>query len=226
MQFDIGRAFPYPVLRHGVDDYLDGEFQASVEFQQADSASDITLNIAFGLSVDEIREAIEARDASFVAVVSCRDTYFRRAIQTHGDVLQDKFPAGGLRGRVDVYPYVIVDKIIPQFSSKLINPEFGGGPFRFEVGALLAVEQPKAVYLDRDLFRPISSVFELAKNENLSPGEWRVDLSGDLVRIAVHPSTKEKIDVFRAVKIRDVARLQASINEFLNGPDTPTVAPS
>jgi len=76
MQFDVDRAFPYPVLRPGVDDYIDGDFQASVEFQSNDGELHVHLEARFALSVDEIWSAIEAKQASFVAVVSCRDTYF------------------------------------------------------------------------------------------------------------------------------------------------------
>jgi hypothetical protein len=123
MQFDPNRAFPYPVLRPGVDDYIDGEFQASVAFQSSEGEPHVHLEVEFALSVDEIQKAIDNEQASFIAVVSCRDTYFRRSIPTRSDSLKALLPAEQLRGQVDVFPYVVEDKTIPKYSSKLINFE-------------------------------------------------------------------------------------------------------
>jgi hypothetical protein len=39
MQFDLLRAFPYPVLRPKVDDYVDGDIQATVTFEHRTTAS-------------------------------------------------------------------------------------------------------------------------------------------------------------------------------------------
>lgn len=96
-----------------------------------------------------------------------------------------------------MFPYVVVEKTIPKFTSKLINKEFGNGPFRYEPGSLLALDMPQIVYLERDLFRPVTSVFEMVKNDNISAGEWELKLDGDKVQIAVHSTTKVRIDAFR-----------------------------
>ncbi|HLG99800.1 MAG TPA: hypothetical protein VKX49_26055 [Bryobacteraceae bacterium] len=197
MQFDAQRAFPYPVLRPDINDYTDGEFQVLVDFAHPDDGSNIHLEVQFALSVEEIADAVARGDAKFVVVVSCRDTYFRRPLETTQSSLAETFLAGDLRGEVQVYPYIVADKNISGFSCPLINVEFGLGPFSFEKGSVLAVDEPKAVYIDRDCFRPITSVFELVKNENINGPEWHVDFSGDRVRISVSPPLKEKIDKFR-----------------------------
>src|SRR3546814_14427867 len=49
------------------------------------------------------------------------------------------------------------------------------------------------IYLDRETFRPISSCFYLAANENVPPNEWQIDASDDKVRISVSPGLKERI---------------------------------
>ena len=55
MQFDSQRAFPYPVLRPDVNDYVDGEFQAIVELDFPEGAQKFLLTARFALSVDENR---------------------------------------------------------------------------------------------------------------------------------------------------------------------------
>src|SRR3546814_7070695 len=49
------------------------------------------------------------------------------------------------------------------------------------------------IYLDRETFRPISSCFDLAANENVPPNEGQIDASDDKVRISVSPGLKERI---------------------------------
>src|SRR5712691_9406588 len=153
MQFDSQRAFPYPVLRPDVNDYLDGEFQAIVDLSHPDGGSELHLDAQFALSIDELADVIANGAAKFVLVISCRDTYWREVVTSAGATASAQFPSGDLRGEVQFYPYIIAETGITDFSCPLINPEFGSGPFSFEKGAVLAVDEPKSLYIDRDLFK-------------------------------------------------------------------------
>lgn len=196
MQFDIQRAFPYPVLRPFVDDYVDAEFQASVEIEPM-ANSQLKLKIQCALSVDEIVSLIKSKRAELVVVLACRDTYYRGVHSSNSLSYEATLPAGLLRGDVTIYPYVVATKPISKFTCKQINQEFGPGPFSFAPDTLLAVDEPKTIYIDRDVFRPITSVFDLVKNENVGASEWRLDLEDDRVQIGVSPGMKEKLDAFR-----------------------------
>ena len=197
MQFDSQRAFPYPVWRPDVDDYTDGEFQALVDLTFPEGGSSFHLDAQFALSVDEIAKAIADRDARYVLVVSCRDTYSRHVLETHETTISADFPAGSLRGEVEIYSYVVAGNEITGFQCKYINSEFGTGPFTFEKGAVLALDRPTAVYADRDLFRPITSIFQLVVKESIGGPEWQLDCSSDYVRIALSAAMKQKIDAAR-----------------------------
>jgi hypothetical protein len=197
MQFDVQRAFPYPVLRPYVDDYVDGEFQAIVDMTHPDGSENIQLGAQFALSVDEIAALIDRGKASFVLVVACRDTYTSNVIRSAKSRVSERFATGDLRGEVVISPYIVAEEQISEFRCPLINSEFGEGPFSFQKGAVVAVDEPKAVYVDRDLFKPITSIFELVRDENLRGAEWRVNFSGPRVQIGLSASLKEKIDRFR-----------------------------
>ena len=197
MQFDSLRAFPYPVLRPGVDDYVDGDIQATVDFSQSADGLEIEADISFVLSVPEIASLIQDGTAEYAVVFACRDTYFREAIRSSTSRFGHKFTSGALRGEVIIYPYVLASASISGYVCPWINAEFGSGPFSFAKGAALAVDEPQSVYIDRDSFKPISSVFNLVRNENLPVGEWRVEAGQDKVQIAVHPDLKEHIDIAR-----------------------------
>lgn len=193
MQFDPLRAFPYPVLRPGSNDYIDSALQTVVELIQSPDTLEITAEADIAVGVDEIRALIIEGKASYAAVFACRDTYFRKAVLSAEPHLSERFPAGALRGEVLIYPYVVADKAIEAFRCRWINPEFGPGPFAFPAGAVLAVDEPQLIHVDRETFQPISSCFVLVPNEHVPANEWKVDASEDKVRIAVNPALKERI---------------------------------
>lgn len=195
MKFDKYKAFPYPVLRPESDDYKDGEFQATVEFVIAEN--NIKASISYALSAEEITNEIAKGNAEYVCMISCRDTYFQQVITTFEKKMEANFDIGALRGEVRVNPYVVVKKDIPSFTAHDINPEFGPGPFQFVEGDVLAQDESQVFYIDRDLFKPITSVFDLVKKDDLSDGIWTVGFEEDHIQIEVSPKMKEAIDAAR-----------------------------
>ena len=80
MKFDKNKAFPYPVLRPYSDDYKEVEFQATVEFKVGKEK--INAIISYAISSEEIEEQITLGNAEFIAVISCRDTYFQAKLNS------------------------------------------------------------------------------------------------------------------------------------------------
>ena len=207
MQFNLQRAFPYPVLRPGVDDYIDGDFQVTVDFVPTEDS--MRVECTFQLSVDEIRDQIDEQKARFVSVIACRDTFFRYVCSSHQPTSHDLLPLGSLRGEVIISSYVIADAPISSFNSDLINKEFGAGPFSYPAGGVLALDEPKAIFIERDNFRPISSVFELVCRPGLSRYEWRLNLESEKVQIVVSEDAKRRIDIARNDKAKQVVLINS-----------------
>lgn len=197
MQFDSLRAFPYPVLRPDVDDYIDGDIQVTVEFEPSADGQEVFAEVTFHLSVKELQEEVCAGRAQYTTVFACRDTYFRHVHVSGEESFKVTFPAGRLRGEVQIFPYIASVKLIDDYKSKLINSEFGDGPFRYEIGSVLAVDRPQIIYIDRDVFRPLSSVFVLIGDESIVGHEWQVRTTDDKVQILVSFELKELIDKAR-----------------------------
>lgn len=164
MQFDPLRAFPYPVLRPYVDDYFEGDLQATIEFEHLPKEGEIRAQVSFAVSVPEIVTLVTEGSASYVVVFACRDTYFRDAVTSSDSTFSRVFTSGELRGEVILYPFVVVTKSVTGYSCPWINTEFGSGPFNFAEGELLAVDEPQVIYLDRESFKPVSSAFVLVDN--------------------------------------------------------------
>lgn len=192
MKFDKYKAFPYPVLRPESDDYKDGEFQTTVEFTITEG--NIKASISYALSAEAITNEIDKGNAEYVCMISCRDTYFQRIITTPEKKIETNFEIGALRGEVRVNPYVVVKKDITAYTSTDINSEFGPGPFRFVEGEVLAQDEAQIFYIDRDLFRPVTSVFDLVQKADLEEGIWKVGFEEEHIQIEVGPKMKEAID--------------------------------
>ena len=198
MKFDKNKAFPYPVLRPFSDDYVDVEFQATVEFVVGKET--IKVNIGYAISSDEIVNEVHLGNAEYVAAISCRDTYYQHVVSSSAKTASAEFDIGQLRGEVRVNPYVVVKKDIPTFASPDINAEFGAGPFAFVVGDVLAQDDAQVFYIDRDLLKPITSVFELVKKDEQSDGVWTIGFDEEHIQIEVSPKMKESIDNARNSK--------------------------
>lgn len=196
MKFDRSKTFPYPVLRPYSDDYVDAEFQALTEFVIDDEG--IRAKSSYQTSSFELQQQIALGTARYVSIISCRETYFRQVFSTGDEFHEEILDADALRGEVVIEAYIVAVKPIKNYGSPDINPEFGKKRFNFSPGEILAQEETHAIYIERDLFRPISSVFELVKNESLATGEWRVSLEQDNVQIQVNPLLKENIDNSRS----------------------------
>lgn len=194
MQFDPLRAFPYPVLRPRSEDYMDCAIQTLVELEPSADNQSIKAVVKLDVSVPELVQLIIEEKAVYSAVFACRNTYYRKAISSSNNVFSEVFAAGSLRDQVMIYPYIAATQTITGFTSPLINPEFGDGPFSFPLGAALAVDEPQAVFVERDAFQPISSCFFLVANENLPSHQWQLNLEEDNVHIALHPNLKARID--------------------------------
>lgn len=197
MRFDSQKSFPYPVLRPDIDDYLNAEFQVTVELNGVNDNKQISAQITVALSSEEIKKQIEKGNAAISIIFSCRDTYFREAITTNKYELTKNFGGGQFRGEVVIYPFVVAIKPITDFSAQGINPEFGQKSFSFHVGEVLAADEPRTVYIDRELFRPISSILQLVKRDSLKGFEWVVGFDEDKLQILLSPEAKEAIDKAR-----------------------------
>lgn len=207
MKFDKNKAFPYPVLRPYSDDYVDVDFQTTVEFILDKNL--LAVNIAYALSSADILREISAGNAEYVSIVSCRETYYRKVLTSKEGNIHAEFPSGSFRGEVRVDPYIVVKRSISSFASKDINKEFGGATFAFSSGEILAQDETQVFYVDRDLFKPVTSVFELVKNDSLSGGEWKVGFEEDHVQIEVSSVMKDSIDNARNVKSNQVILLNS-----------------
>jgi hypothetical protein len=192
MKFDRYKAFPYPVLRPYSDDYIDIDFQTNVEPQVVENS--ITFDISYALSSPEIEKIVKDGQAEFISIVSCRDTYSRKIIITHEKSVIETFDAKDFRGEVRIDSYIVVKNTVEDFKSPDLNPEFGNGNINFSTGEVMAQDETQVFYIDRDLFKPVTSVFELVIKHDQPHGKWTIGYEEEHIQIELSQSMKESVD--------------------------------
>lgn len=194
MKFDRNKTFPYPVLRPYSDDFVDMEFQATSDFRIEDDS--VTVEVDYVLSSSDILRLISEQVAAYVTVIACRDTYFSVSVRSFDSHIIEKFDGSLFRGEVEVRSYVHIIKDI-LLNSTEVHPDFGKGPFCYGVGDIIAQDETAVFYFDRDLFKPVTSVFDLVKKDTLSRGAWDLRFDQDHVQIEVSPEMKSSLDSAR-----------------------------
>lgn len=207
MKFDRHKAFPYPVLRPYSDDYVESEFQATVEINPGKHK--VEIEIHYALSSEEILGLIQQDQAEFISIISCRDTYYQKTITTKQRSLLKELDDGELRGEVLIDSYVVAKADVMNFHADDLNPEFGIDGFTFKQGDVLAQEETQVFYIDRDYFKSVTSVFDLVKNESLSDSEWRVNFEDDHVQIQLSADSKERVDSARNVRENQIVLINS-----------------
>ena len=115
MKYDKSKAFPYPVLRPESDDFIDVDFQATVDLVV--KKEKIEVLISYVLSSEDISSHIKNGEAEYVSIISCKDTYYQEILRTKSKDLKGEFSIGDLRGEVKIESFVVVKNSIPDFNS-------------------------------------------------------------------------------------------------------------
>ena len=227
MRFDTQKGFPYPVLRPDIDDYENGAFQTTVDIVRSESDKKIKVSVHVALSIDEIKEEVARGRAAVSIIIACRETYFRDAIVTTKFDIEKSFDSGLFRGEVEISPFIVAVKPISKFRCRDINSEFKSKEFSFEIGQVLAADEPKIVYIDRELFKPISSILQLVKQDTLVGYDWRLRFDEPKIQVLLSSEAKQVVDQARnsrgnrAVLINSIyfAALIEAVHKLRDEPD-------
>lgn len=200
MKFDKYKTFPHPVLRPFSDDYVSSEIQAAIEkFELGTEPDTVSIKCRFNCSSSDLNDLVESGRACYAMMISCRDTFYREIVTNNLPELCFATFTGNLRGEVRIDTYIIACVDIHGFSSSDFNPEYGDENFSVRNGDVLAQDETKVYYIERESFKPVTSSFELVVDDSLGIGEWAIGLGGDKVQIRMHSEMKQTVDKARNV---------------------------
>ena len=201
MKHSIYKSYPRPVLRTDSDDFVNESFAAdiNVEFD----AESVRISIKYLLSSEEIKQEILSRNASYVSVVECTDTFYTKSVKTHEKSNTIEIDAGDLRGDVVVQSFVITENDI-DIQSQNLNDDyrlFQSGEneedasyvnqFAYSQGDMMALTDPYLFAIDKEYFKPLQSCIDIDIDTSLKGSDWYVDTSEQNLKIRVSEEMRE-----------------------------------
>ena len=95
---------------------------------------------------------------------------------------------------MEITPFVVAHSRIDNFKASNWHEDYTNRSFTIEPGSVLAIDLPVSYWVVAADETPISSVFQVAADENMAPGTWSCDWQRDpdLVTILLHPAERER----------------------------------
>ncbi|HWJ78237.1 MAG TPA: hypothetical protein VNR61_09160 [Niallia sp.] len=141
----FNNSFPYPVLSTENDNYKNSRFETTIEAQK--SFGQLNINLKCDLQDSNIAQLIAEEKARFALHIECPQTSFRQIFQSDIPKISASIPNKQLRGKVDVHPFVLVNKRIENYNNPSLNDFYKGLPIIFEKGNILALGEAVEITL-------------------------------------------------------------------------------
>lgn len=200
MKYDQDKSFPYPVLRPGSSDYVDGMFQATLKGELSKDAQNVKISGRFIVSEPELSKLIDSKQAEYALLVDARETYFRDLVTSPSPTISVEYDGGRISGPVSLLAYIVTTTSVSNFRSRYFNNEYGSRSFNFEPGDVIALDLPREFYVGQEVFANIGTVFDLIEEKELATGKFLLGLDGERIQIRVSPEQKLILDGARGQK--------------------------
>jgi len=200
------RSFPHPVLSPFSDDVLDSAFQCVVKPIQ--EGHEYKFGVSARVSNAQLRNLIDAKDATYAAHVECPSTRYRNLWKFFDNNFVFRIPVEALEGRVQVCAFILAENDISEYINPEFHPDYGGIAFRVRRGDILAVDENRTFVIERqDTLRQIPSIFTITSNLSLDQSAIDVDIMGAKIVIKLAPDNYN-----RYLQIRQDANLRPLMN--------------
>lgn len=209
MRFDPTISLGYPVLKQltpGQDilemDYPKKTFEPSlVTVMSKDRPDVLVVEYEIGLTVNDLKELIDSGLAQVRMEVNCERTFYRESFVLDPVEGSIEMTATHLRGTVE-YMVMIVSTSSFQFSPQSAHEDYQGLKFSIKKNQVLALGAPLVRVVDKDQYKKVSAIFQLARDKSVKEGEFRVLTEQDYVVIQLHPNTYEQVSVGQSIPKR------------------------
>jgi hypothetical protein len=203
MKIDDYMRYPHPVLSALSGDYSTGEFVCAFE-QSMTPAGELRLAADLRIENKELTKLIEEQAAAVGYFIVGRRTYFNHLQVVPLGKSERFFDASKLFGAVTIRPVVYTLRKVEQYSSPLIDSEFGTAS-TIAKGAIIALGPEFRFSMDRKKYKPFDSIFELGRSEEVPLNTFRVDHDRDKITILARDETYNSISSIREMnRGRDV----------------------
>jgi len=229
MKIDTTASWGYPVLRSDNDDYVNCEFQSELLLRtNPNKMSTIEIDFSIELSVSELKELIESKQAECVLYVHCRNTWYEEVFPLKSLTGVIELNKELIEGDTNFWTLIIANREIRGFSSKKFNDEYQGFTFDILPQQILGIASPEAQFISRDFFKSVTSLFDYDINDNVSEGNWKIGLNDNRITIIANNTqlgyfrSAENTDLGKSVLLNGIflPATQYCVSELLNSPES------
>jgi hypothetical protein len=194
MKLFANKSFQHPVLRPNNNDFRRSNFSFKINPQIINS--EVTIDLVISNDVEELKNLIYDNNLTYVVVITCRNTYYKKTIQTHLSELNFQLSANDLKGEVVFDVFCFVKRQIDNFNSVKLNSEYKGANLTINQNEIIAQADSISITIDRDAFQPIANIFLMVIDQTINDNEWEISLE-DKIKIHLSDRTKNQIDQAR-----------------------------
>lgn len=194
MKLFANKSFQHPVLRPNNNDFRRSNFSFKINPQIINS--EVTIDLVISNDVEELKNLIYDNNLTYVVVITCRNTYYKKTIKTHLSELNFQLSANDLKGEVVFDVFCFVKRQIDNFNSVKLNSEYKGANLTINQNEIIAQADSISITIDRDAFQPIANIFLMVIDQTINDNEWEISLE-DKIKIHLSDRTKNQIDQAR-----------------------------
>ena len=165
--------FPYPLLAHGFDDFVDSELNFNIDFENADAVDGaFYFRAVYDLRCPGLQKMLENKTAKAVIILESSAASYRKIFEFEGfqNAGVFSFPADSVVKNITLTCCVVATAAIPNYSLPEFNPEYYADfSVAVQKGDILARALTETVNLDdSELEKPLSSIFSILRNDELN----------------------------------------------------------
>jgi hypothetical protein len=189
MRFDPKKSFGYPVLRKDSSDYVSADISTSIELLETQDSSNIyEIEYHVMIGVREIKDAILSRDLSLVVSFFCPKTLYSASFITQDLTGRRPIDMRNIKGDLFIEVEVVVNSSTYSLKSDRFNPEFSAlsESFVLNRGDLVAQGWPEKLFIEREVFQSVVSLFQWAPDDEMGDGAWKLLARNDTIQIVAN----------------------------------------
>jgi hypothetical protein len=203
MRFKKDSMYSHPVLEQDAEmpTYKEGEISFSVKPQYGRDANGLEVVFCtFDYSVTEptLSALIAQGKARLGVSIHCRDVMTMDAIFIEETSHVHVIPAGDVTGKTEFTLFIVANEDIENFTSDNFV-EFFEGNYDVQEGGILAFTQPVTYSMERESFKPVTSIVNLLVDPNAECRGYDFDLQG-CINILLDKDSHEEVQKARDLK--------------------------
>ncbi|MCG6182297.1 hypothetical protein H1215_02365 [Anoxybacillus sp. LAT_38] len=206
--------YPHPVLQKGSDDFVDCEFNVSIEPKA--EQNNYCFTVTAETTSKDMEELIKQERAYYSIHIECKNTRFRKIIKFTENNFSFRIPASNLDGKVELCSFIIAACDIDNYTDENFHPDYDGISFKVYKGDILAIGDEFSFSADKEIdpLIKVPSIFNIIRDDRRNAPPIDIDAGTDKVNIVLSKDNFEKYGILKSLQ-KDYNNLTALISSLL-----------